>query len=714
MKHKLLIICVTITVAVSTLVGCYEDWGVDVLPQGKTGNICFFASISATDKEATTRYDGYLTVQEEEWKLEGVEANTRSDVTTTLSSNAGLVGFIYDTWSTSLTPWNRMYDTEYTFSQNVDSEDDFDLNPTDDSVPWGDVENDYLRVYAYAPKSFIGSNATLSGSSTAGVPTITYTVPNAPESQSDLLAAVNEVAGNYYKAVPLEFNHALTAIRFKVGFACVVKTLKIEGVYKKGTYQIGETASTGWTADTSAGTYSYTFTINKTFTDDDIDNGDNAITEGAATLMLIPQNLPDGAKVTMTYNDGSDHTLTASIAGNTWQPGKLLTYTVSKSPSYSVYLYLALASVSITPTGYSGKVKINTSTTPEDYTYNVTGLTDEQMAAIKFYVFQSNPDDSSSPGYNKGWTKGITIGDDGQVTPDEGSEMELPEYEEVTHSGMTWSEYVTNNSNSAEVMDAWASDAESKKRTSTNNRIYANDATGHLLKLDLTIDNLWSMNFSDNMSSGGIVVGDNYAVDVNRQIQSVLRLKGDNRFRQVLFCTPNETDYFHITSFYGDGSTKGSISVMPSSSSVNNILDGGLISKRMEHSYGYTPRQYTHGFVIKGGTIYSATPVTHNNSLKPFWGCLGGGRNTSIMMEISGGNITAVAHGTSPAIGAGGGGDNWGGDAEITISGGRVFAYHKGCSAWIGTKVSSTNSLQRPVLPAAMVVVLYKPMAILQ
>lgn len=93
--------------------------------------------------------------------------------------------------------------------------------------------------------------------------------------------------------VPLVFNHCLTAIRFKAGFDCTIKSITINGAYASGSYIIGGE----WT-----GSGNRSFTI-------DFGSGKSVlsqgmITDGENTLMLIPQTLGTEGEVVVVYNSG--------------------------------------------------------------------------------------------------------------------------------------------------------------------------------------------------------------------------------------------------------------------------------------------------------------------------------------------------------------------------------------------------------------------------
>lgn len=707
------------------LTGCEDDWGAYANPDFETENIGFAATMNEVTSNATTRYDGYVSIGEEEWVIEGQPAQTRGAVATTLTGQAGLTGFVYDgAWIDTNTP--LAHNKEYNFgSLNLNNE--YDLTAVT-PVSW-DNENiktrENLRVFAYAPyvaitgKDSSGDDLAggtgrsegitcFSAANATGVPTLTYKVPDNIEDQTDLLAATNIVAGNYKKSIPLTFNHALTAIHFKVDFACTIKELELRNVYNTGTYKIGGTSSLDWTGQTIKQTYTIVSSnVHKS-------KGDLVTAEGNP-LILLPQTLPDDAEVYIKFTDDTDskdYIITAPIKGNVWQSGKRITYTIAKSPSYSVYLDLALGDITITPTSYSGKININTGGSMSTMTISKSGLTTEQIKALKFYVFQSNNASSTSPGYHKGYTGGLDVNADGSFAPADGSVLELPNYPEVTCNGKSWSEYITNNPNSKDVIDNWNLDSGSGSnkgaaagRTQTSYKIYIYHPTVNddkTLSVDLTIDNLWSnamyAHDSFDQAYGGITVGTHVLSTAGSsgmpdtwtdKMDVTLRLKGDNRFKAVNFSTPNTADKFYITSADGDNSTKGSLTVMPSTSS-EWVEDGGLTSMRFRSERAIYAVYYHHGFKIKGGTIYTATSVSAQNREYSFFPCLGAGRNSCIEMEISGGSVTSVAHGTSAAIGAGGGFNGSGGNADIRISGGKVYAYHFGVDYY-----STSNSSNR-------------------
>ena len=206
--------------------------------------------------------------------------------------------------------------------------------------------NDKVRFFAFAPttedfkKLNTGGTLTLSGSDSPGSPTLTYTVPADVEKQIDLMTA--NTGYNFSPTstkVDLKFGHALTAVRIACGgdmLAGTISKVEISGIYGSGTQVIG---SDTW--DTSGASLA-SYTISKEIklpadnsSDDTIHAGNGtAIAGDSLTFILMPQTLPKDASITIVFTDEAsktERTITGSIAGQTWEAGKIITYSVSPS-----------------------------------------------------------------------------------------------------------------------------------------------------------------------------------------------------------------------------------------------------------------------------------------------------------------------------------------------------------------------------------------------
>ena len=187
---------------------------------------------------------------------------------------------------------------------------------------------------------------------------MTYTVDQTVTNQQDLIVAswrgtegTNYGSGVTTQSIPLTFGHALTGVKFNVGFDCTVTKLEVRGIYNKGTYTFGK----GWSVDTTLTPVNYTFDFDggKTCTANDA-----VLTTAANTLMMIPDTLSNSAEVVLIYsiNGGKNDTIKAPLGGKVWEEGKMITYTLHKgvAPSY-IYFDLAAGTVNIQPATQTNK-----------------------------------------------------------------------------------------------------------------------------------------------------------------------------------------------------------------------------------------------------------------------------------------------------------------------------------------------------------------------
>ena len=203
-------------------------------------------------------------------------------------------------------------------------------NPENGTYYWYPEEKFYwpgvksLNFYAWYPHTANAEGLTVSGADENGTPKLHYTAPNDVKKQMDVMTAVATNQAEQ-EAIPLTFNHALSAVKFVAGSDlsnCVVKSVKLSNLQYEGTYDI---ASSTWTEVKSD---------KKDFT---VSWGYNAVegTEGSPvtredeTFFLVPQTL-DGAKVEVTFmnTDNTKFTVGAALSG-TWEKGKTYIYKIS-------------------------------------------------------------------------------------------------------------------------------------------------------------------------------------------------------------------------------------------------------------------------------------------------------------------------------------------------------------------------------------------------
>lgn len=254
--------------------------------------------------------------------------------TGTFYDSFGVLASVYTgTWSEDSCLPDYMYDVEVTEASSWTT-----------SYYWPGAGRN-IRFFAYAP--YGGQGIVLSDKTSAGTPSITYTVPTNVADQQDLLvAATSGMAGNTAAAAPLSFAHALTAVRFTTGDDMMsgrITKITLKGVYGSGSHTMGSDSWNGYGATTD-----FSQTLAATVDG----SADQEITPVAATFMMLPQTLPSGASIEVVYTDdltSTQRTLTASIAGSQWPMGRTVTYRISTS------------SIVITPTF--------TVTAPADFTY---------------------------------------------------------------------------------------------------------------------------------------------------------------------------------------------------------------------------------------------------------------------------------------------------------------------------------------------------------
>lgn len=206
-----------------------------------------------------------------------------------------------------------------------------------------------LDFYAWYPyNSAEGTNGIPSGMTLnqENFSSISYTVPTDVSKQEDLMFAVKKNATEPAdgKATSLDFKHSLAAVKFVVGdlpTGTKVTSVALKGVKYKGDLAVttdnkGE-AQLAW-SNLANDTENFTQATTKEVKENDTDN---AITKEDQTFFMMPQTLPDDAKVEVVVEDekGTKVTLTGALqdataaegAKNKWEAGKTYTYTINLS-----------------------------------------------------------------------------------------------------------------------------------------------------------------------------------------------------------------------------------------------------------------------------------------------------------------------------------------------------------------------------------------------
>ncbi len=312
------------------------------------------------------------------------------------------------------------------------------------------------------------------------------------------------------------------------------------------------------------------------------------------------------------------------------------------APKEYIYFDLAAGNVEIGGTTYSGSIFVNGEAKPVSGTHE---------AKNEYYIYQSTATNKSETGYKD--TTDYT----------NRTNCRVPTYNRVQYNSQPWTEYITNNTKVVEVSTNWEKAA--AQRTATPNYIILKQESGYTA--NVTIDNIWSNHHeaSTSRTTGGIGAH----LDNMEGTTINLILKGDNRVGCVHYSSDRGSGNQLIFSNGDDASKPGSITVadFPGRWGANhwNAVIGaadnpGFVSDMSE------------GIVIKGGVIYAGATPNDNCT------AIGGGGNNYGSVTIDGGTVTAVTAGTGTAIGGGIGYSDPGGDTDVTINGGTIYAYNLG------------------------------------
>ena len=174
---------------------------------------------------------------------------------------------------------------------------------------------------------------------------ITYTASTTDiVNQPDLILATAK-GSQSDNALDLNFNHALTAVTFAIdkdladvlGAGKKLTSITLSGIPNEGTYDLavmkGEgTAAPVWQLAQDGGsnkTGTYTFDLKN---QDIVTGKDFALTSDNNTLMMIPQTLPETAKLNFQFElDGVLQSLIIDMKDQVWLPGKSVIYKLSAS-----------------------------------------------------------------------------------------------------------------------------------------------------------------------------------------------------------------------------------------------------------------------------------------------------------------------------------------------------------------------------------------------
>ena len=214
----------------------------------------------------------------------------------------------------------------------------------------------YARFYAVYPQvTTTDHRLTLAPSSNTSTPYVNIEVEPTVQNQKDLMTACSGTTPIQYTtfgtapAVPLQFQHEMTAIRFKIGDRLSgshhITKIEIINAMSKGKFTLPSSVQT--TTGASFNSAWSDVSTPATFTLDDI----NVSTAGHVnetivgkdndnfTFYMIPQSL-SGLKVKVYFDNQPNPAIVAPLAG-TWKAGTTKTYALSQSANNLKYTFEA-------------------------------------------------------------------------------------------------------------------------------------------------------------------------------------------------------------------------------------------------------------------------------------------------------------------------------------------------------------------------------------
>ena len=214
----------------------------------------------------------------------------------------------------------------------------------------------YARFYAVYPQvTTTDHRLTLAPSSNTSTPYVNIEVEPTVQNQKDLMTACSGTTPIQYTtfgtapAVPLQFQHAMTAIRFKIGDRLSgshhITKIEIINAKSKGKFTLpssvqnttGASFNSAWSDVSTPATFtlddinvSTAGHVNETIVGKDGDN---------FTFYMIPQSL-SGLKVKVYFDNQPNPAIVAPLAG-TWKAGTTKTYALSQSANNLKYTFEA-------------------------------------------------------------------------------------------------------------------------------------------------------------------------------------------------------------------------------------------------------------------------------------------------------------------------------------------------------------------------------------
>lgn len=244
----------------------------------------------------------------------------------------GLIAYRYDSFGAAPSAWDIYTEEDDGRPMAYDS-DAGRWFPTPDLYYPGSGEG-FLRFFAFGPFYPDSEEEPVTGISAedGAAPTLSFTVPSDIADQKGLLVATPDE--RYYPPrleamnVPLSLSHVLSGVRFAVANTYELVSVTVSGVYDQGEYNMYSGSWSGNRYGKSTETPSYTINVDDYAEDMVPFNAAYDQTAPRFTLMMIPQRLPAGARVTVQLEGEVDpHVI--DVGGQLWEKGKLVTYIIA-------------------------------------------------------------------------------------------------------------------------------------------------------------------------------------------------------------------------------------------------------------------------------------------------------------------------------------------------------------------------------------------------
>lgn len=347
-----------------------------------------------------------------------------------------------------------------------------------------------------------------------------------------------------------------------------------------------------------------------------------------------------------------------------------------------IYFNLDAGDVIVTPEWYTG-YEYNSSGEPVQHSY-------PGHAQTLVYIYQARPGTIWNP---------TTPG----TTP-----PTIPAYPPVTTtSGATGADAVNlvGVTDVTGIITGW--DAKVAANNSSVTEDYRRYPTTHRIQVsiknitNICLDNVWTTYQVKDAyrQTGGLSfhpqeIGEGYEDHYSRLN---LYLKGDNRMGNIFYSssrivesTTYEFNNSHLIfrSADGPGEISGTLTVADFESNSSNNQYNSVIGGSDHNG------ENSKGIDFVGGTVFAG--ATSGDACT----AIGGGGNGTGKITISGGQVTAICNSTGTALGGGMSVNNQGGDGEVEISGGLVYAYNLGTALGFSIGGGSTNSNPSKATPS--------------